>query len=126
MSSKTWEDVWYEVETALETADSIAFDSCHKIYVLGDLAQTEKMIGYEYKFVEPVTDEAKALETLKKWYEASCGLKFIEQVCSLDDGTESWNTLIPQGFYEACEDCDDPDCEGVCYDYDDEDEEDED
>jgi hypothetical protein len=124
LNGKTWDDVWDEVETALETADSIAFDSCHKIYVLGDLEQTEKMVGYEYAFVEGVTNTADALATLKKWFEQSCGLKFIEQVCSEADGTESWHTLIPQGFFEACEDCGDPDCEGVCADFEDDEEDD--
>lgn len=123
--SQSWVDVWDDVETALETADSIAFDSCHKIYVLMDLKQTEQMIGYDYAFVEPVTDADRALRLLKEWFDKSCPLKFIEQVSSKDDGTEDWLTLIPQGFYEPCEDCGGADCEGVCNDWDeDEDEED--
>ena len=36
MFRKSWDDVWFDVETALESADSIAFDGCHKIYVLMD------------------------------------------------------------------------------------------
>jgi hypothetical protein len=123
---ETWEDVWDDVETALETADSIAFDSCHKIYVLMDLKQTEQMIGYEYAFVEPVTEPDRALRLLKEWFENSCGLKFIEQVTSEPDGTESWHTLIPQGFDERCEDCDELGCKGVCNDYDEDDEDEED
>jgi hypothetical protein len=120
----TWDDVWDDVETALETADSIAFDGCHKIYVLMDLEQTEKVIGYEYEFVEPVTEPDRALGLLKKWFEDSCGLKFIEQVSSLANGNESWVSLIPQGFCEPCEDCGEDGCEGVCNDYDEDDEED--
>lgn len=123
MFRKSWDDVWFDVETALESADSIAFDGCHKIYVLMDLNQTEQTVGYGYENVRGVTDTGEALVTLKKWFEESCGLRFIEQVASLPDGTDSWHTLIPQGFAEDCEDCGDSGCEGECNDYE-EDEED--
>lgn len=114
---------WEKVEEFLEQADSIAFDGCHKIYVLGDVEQTKKMIGYEYEFVEPVTDVEQAYKTLERWFSDSCGLKFIEFVGTNEDGTDLWETLIGQGELDVCEDCGESYCVGC---YEDEDEEDED
>lgn len=113
---------WDSVEEALESADSIAFDGCHKIYVLGDFDQTEKMVGYEYEFVEGVTNTADSLARLKAWYEGSCGLKFIESVSTGDDGLDVWLTLIGQGELDECEDCGELGCAGVCNDYEDDEE----
>lgn len=108
---------WEKVEAYLEQADSIAFDGCHKIYVLGDLEQTEKMVGYEYEFVEGVTNTADALARLRTWFDESCGLRFIEGVSTDRGGLDVWETLIGQGELDECEDCGESGCEGVCNDY---------
>ena len=39
---------WDKVEVAVELAKGIAFDECHKIYVLMDDEQMKLMKGYGY------------------------------------------------------------------------------
>jgi hypothetical protein len=71
---------WDDVEQALlDGAKGIAFDTCHKIYVLMDDEQMAQMKEYEY---DPLisaeghtTDEL--LSTLMEWYDDSCMLRFI-------------------------------------------------
>lgn len=88
---------WQEVEEALPNAKSIAFDGCHKIYVLMDDEQTELMREYEYDPLLPVTDPAAALTTLREWFDVSCGLRFISAVRTVDgDSNEGFDHLIGQ------------------------------
>ena len=122
---------WDEVEYAVEDAKGIAFDTCHKIYVLMDTEQVEQMREYEYDLI--ITSEeqtpSQMLDTLKEWFEKSCALKFIQAVeTNHADPNAGFTTLIEQGAkdYEECEDCNDPTCRGVCADYDEEEDEDED
>ncbi len=118
---------WDLVEDYTENARGIAFENCHKIYVLMDTYQVALMREYEYEFV--ITDKeqtpSEMLATLKEWFEKSCPLRFIEAVeTNHEDPNAGFTTLVEQGAtdYEECEDCDDPTCRGVCYDYEDEDE----
>jgi hypothetical protein len=83
------------VEDRVSEAKAIAFDTCHKIYLLMDDEQVEVMRGYGY---DPLITSAEAdpytmFEILKNWYDDSCGLRFIEAV-STNHGFE---TLIGQG-----------------------------
>lgn len=84
-------------------ARGIAFDTCHKIYVLMDDKEMESMRGYGY---DPLisADEMNSeemLTTLRKWYDASCGLRFIQAVTHNEkDPNEGFEDLIPQGFGE--------------------------
>ena len=88
---------WTEVEEALPEAKSIAFDGCHKIYVLMDDEQTEQMRGYGYDPLLLVTDPTAALTTLRDWYVASCGLRFISAVRTVTgDSNEGFTSLIKQ------------------------------
>jgi hypothetical protein len=121
---------WDAVEDAVEDAKGIAFDTCHKIYVLMDTEQVEQMREYEYDLI--ITSEeqtpSQMLDTLREWFDKSCPLKFIEAVeTNTEDPNAGFTTLIEQGAkdYEECEDCDDPTCRGVCFDYDEEDEDEE-
>jgi len=114
-----------DVEVALETAKAIAWDTCHKIYVLMDDEQVEKMREYEY---DPLitSDEMGASEmlaTIQTWYEDSCGLRFVEGVTTNhEDPNLGFESLIPQG----ADDEDDDDTDEAEDDYfDDEDDEDE-
>lgn len=127
------EDYWDDVQSSVYDAQGIAFDGCHKIYLLMDDRQVELMREYEYEFVVTRSDDfittAEMYELLKNWFEGSCSLKFIQAVTSVDEGVdpnEGFETLIPQGAEqdEECEDCYERGCKGVCMDYDDEDEED--
>lgn len=117
-----------KVEEIINEARGIAWDTCHKIYVLLDDEQMALMETYGY---DPLisADEMSAdkmLETLREWYDTSCGLRFIDAVRTVDgDANEGFITLIGQFEEEDCEDCGESGCQGVCNDYED-DEEDED
>ena len=125
---------FFETEIAVQDAKAIAFDGCHKIYVLMDDAQVEKMRGYGYgddegSFLITIDQVRKVemLDILKNWYAGSCSLKFINSVATVDgDPNEGFEDLIPQGaeWEEECEDCGEEGCKGVCNDYDDEEDED--
>lgn len=88
---------WEDVVEALPDAKAIAFDGCHKIYVLMDDTQVAQMRDWGYDPLVPVTDPAKALATLEEWYAESCGLRFIEAIRTVDgDPNEGFTNLISQ------------------------------
>lgn len=123
---------WDEVESYLYDAKGIAFDTCHKIYVLMDDEQLELMRKYEYDEIRTSAElkHDELLNTLKKWYDESCPLKFIQAVeTNHDDPNAGFTNLIEQGAFrtEPCENCLDDYCNDDCdYEDDDEDYEDED
>lgn len=108
---------WDLVEERISEAKGIAFDTCHKIYVLMDDEQMAQMKEYEY---DPLIskDEMSAsemLETVKHWYAESCMLRFVEAVSTVDgDPNDGFETLIEQGARETdeCYECGDEDCDG--------------
>ena len=112
---------WDNVEAYIEDAKGIAFDTCHKIYILMDDAQMALMKEYEY---DPLIskDEMSAdemLSTVKHWYAESCGLKFVEAVKTMPEGEDAnlgFTTLIEQGAreYDECYICGEEYCEGEC------------
>jgi hypothetical protein len=94
---------WGAVESALCDARGIAFDGCHKIYILMDDAQMDKMRGYGYDPLISASDmnEYDMFELVQEWYEDSCGLRFVHAVHTVDgDPNEGFLNLIPQGFDE--------------------------
>ena len=122
---------WDSVEDKLEDAKGIAFDGCHKIYVLMDDKQVGLMREYEYDniFTKDEQNAEVMFGTLKTWFEASCALRFIEAVESgHEDANDGFTTLIEQGATdeEECEDCYEVGCYGTCSDWEDEDEDEED
>jgi hypothetical protein len=88
------------VRERVSEAKAIAWDTCHKIYVLMDDEQVEVMRGYEYDPLitkEEMTSE-EMLSTLEKWYEDSCGLRFIQAVNTNHlNPNEGFESLIEQG-----------------------------
>jgi hypothetical protein len=100
-------DMFDLVEERVRDAKAIAWDTCHKIYLLMDDEQVELMRGYGY---EPLitADEmtpTDMLETLKDWYENSCFLRFIDAVTTNhEDPNEGFETLIGQFEGEEDED----------------------
>ena len=134
--SKTFNDVWQEVEAELENAKGIAFDGCHKIYVLFDHQQNHQMAGYGYGFDEGThlitiasTTPAEMLTTIKKWYEDSCSLRFVQGVSTNEENPNAgFSDLIPQGYdSEFCSLCGEfgSDYDGYCDSCREEDEEEE-
>ena len=96
-------EMWSKVEGALLGAKGIAFDTCHKIYVLLDDEQMVQMKGYGYDPLisagEMTADEM--LTTIRKWYDDSCGLRFVNAVSTNhDDPNAGFTDLIPQGADE--------------------------
>jgi hypothetical protein len=92
----------YDYETELqeltETADSIAWDGCHKIYILQDSHQTDQMknYGYDYLLTRDQIDSYSMLNTIKQWYRESCGLRFINAVSTGDYSKEVFIQVVPQ------------------------------
>jgi hypothetical protein len=114
-----------KVEEVIGEARGIAWDTCHKIYVLMDDEQMALMATYGY---DPLisADEMSAdkmLETIKEWFDESCGLRFVDAVhTNPKDPNEGFITLIGQFDDEECEDCGESGCAGVCNDDEDEEE----
>lgn len=87
-----------DVKDALSDAKGIAWDTCHKIYILMDDAQMKEMNGYGY---DPLisSDEMSSTEmfdTVVKWYDESCGLKFISVVETMPNGEPDFNDIVDQ------------------------------
>jgi hypothetical protein len=77
------------------TAKAIAWDTCHKIYVLMDDDQVSKMIGYGYGDTMITSDRMtpeQLTDQVMEWYEDSCGLRFISAVSAGD----SFADIAPQ------------------------------
>jgi hypothetical protein len=89
-----------KVEEYLENAKGIAFDTCHKIYVLMDDEQMEEMRGYGYDPLISAEDTTpnEMLTTIMDWYEDSCGLRFVQAVhTNHEDPNAGFVSLIEQG-----------------------------
>ncbi len=96
------------VEERVSEAKAIAWDTCHKIYLLMDDEQVAQMREYGY---DPLITNAEStpeqmLETLKGWYDESCFLRFIDAVSTHEtDPNLGFETLIGQ-FDDEEEDAD--------------------
>jgi hypothetical protein len=91
------------VEDRVSEAKAIAFDTCHKIYLLMDDEQVKLMreYGYDPLITSEESDPYTMFEILKNWYYESCGLRFIEAVSTHPtDPNLGFETLIGQGDYD--------------------------
>lgn len=94
---------WGAVESAICDASGIAWDTCHKIYILMDENQMDKMREYGYETLISASDmnEYDMFELVQEWYEDSCGLRFVNAVHTVDgDPNKGFIDLIPQGWGE--------------------------
>lgn len=94
-------DIWRGVVAVVPLAKAIAFDGCHKIYVLIDDAQVERMREYGYgeggSELVPVKDPEVALATIQDWFIGSCSLRFVQAVRTVDgDANDGFTNLIEQ------------------------------
>lgn len=98
---------WQAARTAVSMAKSIAYDGCHKIYVLLDDDQTQRMIDYGYRdndtpngarlYTSTEMTPEVMLRTLRRWWKESCPLRFIQSVRSVDGNPSGgFENLIPQ------------------------------
>ncbi len=118
---------WDNVDDGLVGAKAIAWDTCHKIYVLMDDEQVAKMREYGYGdepdslFTSDEKTHAEMLETLKEWFAQSCSLKFIQAVETVTgDPNEGFTDLIGQfdTDEDECDECYNFGCDGECADED--------
>jgi len=79
----------------ISKAEGIAWDNCHKIYLLMDSEQVNLMRGYGYDPI--ITNEEMnpddMFNEVQKWYENSCSLRFIQAV--------STNHINPNAGFES-------------------------
>lgn len=85
-------------------AMGIAWDGCHKIYVLKDAEAMDTQRGYGYDENTKLggsrlflVSDVDAAQMLKSWWHHSCGLRFITAITS-----DTYDHIISQGW-------DDPD-----------------
>jgi hypothetical protein len=90
------------VQARVATCKAIAWDTCHKIYVIMDDEQVSKMIEYGYE-----GDMLKASEhtpeilmnSILDWYANACDLVFIDAVSTNRiDPNLGFETLVGQSF----------------------------
>ena len=86
-----------DMDYLLERASTVAWDGCHKIYLNMDIEQTGKMVEYGYGNMVGGTTESKR-DAVFRWYEDSCGLRFIDAVFTNSDGTDEFLVVVGQEF----------------------------
>jgi hypothetical protein len=98
-----WIDAWNKVADRLVDAEGIAWDGCHKIYILMDAEQVARQeeYGYEYIIRSSESTYGEMLVTLKEWFDDSCFLRFINAVRRVEsDPNKGYEDVIPQFFGE--------------------------
>jgi hypothetical protein len=89
----------FELLEYTKEAKGIAFDTCHKIYILMDDEQMNLMKEYEY---DPLIssedmDAEEMANTLLEWYKGSCGLRFIQAVSTTTNPNDGYVDVVEQG-----------------------------
>jgi elongation factor P hydroxylase len=109
-------EISYRLDEYTNEAKGIAFDTCHKIYVLMDDEQVALQRSYGYGD-EPdpdslITSEQmtgdEMREQVMEWFNRSCGLRFISAVSTNPKfGDDGWVHIVSQ--FEADEEDEDED-----------------
>ena len=90
-------DLLYEY---IPNAKAIAWDDCHKIYLLMDDEQVALMreYGYETLITKDQMDDGDMFDLVKVWYDTSCGLRFVQAVeTNHENPNDGFTDIIPQG-----------------------------
>jgi hypothetical protein len=87
-----------ELHEKIDNCKGIAFDTCHKIYILMDEEELNKMKGYGYEAIIQAKHSTPSLmySTVLNWYKNSCGLEFIDATYTLDSGETDFSTIAGQ------------------------------
>lgn len=88
-----------EIKESLATAKGIAWDTCHKIYVLMDDNQVAltKRHGYEAIIESKYASPELMFKALREWYKVSCPLRLINRCeTNLNNDTTNFYTLVAQ------------------------------
>jgi len=86
------------IEYYTSEAKGIAWDTCHKIYILMDDEQMRLMKSYDYDPLissEQMSGDEMA-QTVISWFENSCSLRFINAVETTPNANEGFITIIGQ------------------------------
>lgn len=110
------QEQWEAVKDALSVGEAIAFDGCHKIYILMDDEEVAQMKSYGYGqdddgsvlvTIEPDQPMEAYFALVQGWFEDSCGLRFIYAVrTNKTNPNDGFTTLIGQFDDEDEEDYD--------------------
>ena len=94
-----------ELQELLAEAKGIAWDTCHKIYIMMDDQEVAQMRGYGYDplLTSADTTPEEMVDLVWRWYEDSCSLKFINVTRTGENGLPEFDDLVPQ-FFEEDED----------------------
>lgn len=98
----TLDDLFSDVETALEYATLVAYDGCHKMYLAMDDEQADWFRqNYEYT-VEG--SPSVMLKALHEWWKDSCSLRFVQSVKTTPNPNDGFVSLIEQGWGQSDDD----------------------
>jgi len=102
------DETYWKIKEYTDEAKGIAWDTCHKIYILMDDNQVALMREYEYDPI--ITSEqinpAEMATVAAVWFEKSCALRFVNAVYSdTSIGHEGFVNVIAQ--FEGDEEEDD-------------------
>jgi hypothetical protein len=106
MKGKTMTDTYSAIITEIleGSCEGLAWDSCHKIYILRDREQVNRtkelnrLNPDSYIIVEADdADPKKMYKILWDWFQESCFLRFISTIDTSDYGENIFDTVIPQG-----------------------------
>lgn len=91
-------EVFDRLDSYTNNAKGIAWDTCHKIYVLMDDDQMALMRQYNY---DPLisSDEmspSEMSEQVMAWYKESCALRFIQAVYTTENPNDGFYSIIGQ------------------------------
>lgn len=98
---------WQTIRATLDQTVSIAWDQCHKIYLLLDEGQHQQMIDYGYDPLIRVSHIGPdvALTILRAWWEESCSLRLVNSVKTVEGNpNDGFTSLILQFEDEDWED----------------------
>jgi hypothetical protein len=104
------EQAYWDVREYTNEAKGIAYDTCHKIYILMDEEQVALMreYGYDPLITADQLDPAEMATVAVTWYKNSCGLRFISAVYSDKSiGQDGFVDVVAQ--FEGNEDDEDED-----------------
>ena len=89
----------FEILEYTKEAKGIAFDTCHKIYILMDDEQMAlmKTYGYDPLISADESDPEEMANKVVEWYEESCGLRFINAVhTNPENPNDGFIQVVPQ------------------------------
>ena len=83
----------------VDGCEGIAWDRCHKIYIMRDRVALERIIEWgSYTVVDADDANGEVMyNTLVKWWQESCELRFIQAMEADDYGKMTFDTQIEQG-----------------------------